>query len=136
MPLPAETTEFPATVSSLAADLAALGVAPGMTLVVHSSLKSLGWVNGGPVAVILGLEQALGPEGTLVMPTHSSDLSDPANWVAPPIPESWWETVRATMPAYDPDLTPTSYMGAIPEAFRKQDGTLRSAHPAASFAAR
>ncbi len=135
MSLPAETTEFPATVDSLAADFAALGVQPGMVLVMHSSLKSLGWVNGGPVAVILALEQVLGPEGTLVMPTHSSDLSDPANWVAPPVPESWWETIRATMPAYDPALTPAFYMGAIPETFRKQDGVLRSNHPTASFAA-
>ncbi len=134
MSLPAETTDFPATVSSLAANLAALGVEPGMVLVVHSSLKSLGWVNGGPVAVILALEQVLGPEGTLVMPTHSGDLSDPANWVAPPVPESWWETIRATMPAYDPTLTPTYYMGVIPETFRKQEGVMRSEHPTASFA--
>ena len=136
MSLPAETTEFPATVPSLAVDLTALGVEPGMVLVVHSSLKSLGWVNGGAVAVILALEQALGPEGTLVMPTHTGDLSDPANWVAPPVPESWWETIRATMPAYDRALTPTFFMGAIPETFRKQEGVLRSDHPTATFAAR
>jgi aminoglycoside 3-N-acetyltransferase len=135
MSLPADTTEFPATLPSLAADLATLGVQPGMVLVVHSSLKSLGWVNGGPVAVILALEQVLGEEGTLVMPTHTSDLSDPANWVNPPVPESWWETIRATMPAYDPALTPTFQMGAIPETFRKQAGVLRSNNPDASFAA-
>ena len=92
MPLPAETTNFPATVPSLAADFAALGVQPGMVLIVHSSLKSLGWVNGGAVAVILALEQVLGAEGTLVMPTHSADNSDPAHWENPPVPESWWQT--------------------------------------------
>ncbi|WP_437995399.1 AAC(3) family N-acetyltransferase [Sorangium sp. So ce185] len=123
------------TVPSLVAELTALGVRPGMTLLVHSSLSKLGWVCGGPVAVILALEEALTPEGTLVMPTQSAGLSDPALWQDPPVPEAWWETIRETMPAYDPDLTPTRQMGAIPEAFRKQRGVRRSAHPLASFAA-
>src|SRR5437764_7920952 len=118
--------DSPATVPSLAADFAALGVQPGMVLVVHSSLKSLGFVNGGPVAVILALEQVLGSDGTLVMPTHTADNSEPANWKNPPVPESWWQTIRETMPAYEAALTPTFKMGIIPETFRKQTGVLRS----------
>ena len=129
------TEGLPVTVSSLMGDLRALGVEAGSALIVHSSLKSLGWVCGGPVAVIQALERALGPGGTLVMPTHSGDLSDPAQWRNPPVPEPWWEIIRQTMPAYDPDLTPTRQMGAIPETFRKQRGVLRSAHPQVSFAA-
>jgi len=125
----------PATIGSLRADLAALGVLPGMVLLLHSSQSSLEWVCGGPVAVILALEEALGPEGTLVMPTHSGDLSDPANWKNPPVPETWWDTIRQTMPPYDPDLTPTRGMGMIPETFRKQKRVLQSAHPQVSFAA-
>jgi aminoglycoside 3-N-acetyltransferase len=132
---PIETTPFPATIDSLAADLRALGVEPGMVLVVHSSLKSLGWVNGGAVAVILALENVLGVEGTLVMPAHSSDLSEPSNWVNPPVPQVWWDTIRDTMPAYDPSLTPTFKVGVIPETFRKQTGVIRSNNPDASFAA-
>ena len=129
------TRGYPATVESLSTDLPALGVAPGMVVLLHSSLSALGWVCGGAVAVILALERVLGEQGTLVMPTHSGDLSDPAPWQNPPVPEAWWDVIRETMPPYDPDLTPTRGVGVIPETFRKQRGVLRSGHPRVSFAA-
>lgn len=132
---PANVAEMPATIPTLVNDLAALGVKPGMTLLVHSSLKSLGFVSGGAPAVILALEEALGSTGTLMMPTFTADISEPANWQHPPVPESWWEILRDTMPAYDPALTPTYHMGIIAETFRKQTGVLRSSNPDASFAA-
>ncbi|WP_410771762.1 aminoglycoside N(3)-acetyltransferase [Fontibacillus sp. BL9] len=125
------------TVATLRDDLAALGVEEGMTLLVHSSFNALGkWVAGGPVAVILALEEVLGERGTLVVPTHSNDLSDPSGWENPPVPAEWWERIREQMPAYDPDLTPLWHMGVIPELFRKQGGVKRSGHPHVSFAAR
>ncbi|RCH69755.1 aminoglycoside N(3)-acetyltransferase [Streptomyces sp. SDr-06] len=123
------------TRDSLAADLRALGVRPGETLLVHSSLKSLGWVCGGPVTVVRALLDALGETGTLVVPTHSGDNSDPSHWRRPPVPEEWWEAIRATTPAYDPLITPSRGVGVIPETARTWPGALRSAHPQTSFAA-
>ena len=126
----------PVGIASLTADLRALGVRPGATMIVHSSLSTLGWVIGDAPAVIAALSAALGPAGTLVMPAHSGGLSDPASWVAPPVPPEWHARIRAEMPAYDPDITPTRIMGAIPESFRTHPGVRRSAHPRQSCAAR
>ncbi len=122
--------------ASLRTDFMQLGVKPGMVLLLHSSLSALGWVCGGPVAIILALEEILGPEGTLVMPSHSGSMTEPSNWSHPPVPESWWPVIRNETPAFDPELTPTRLMGAIAETFRKQSGVMRSSHPSSSFCAR
>jgi aminoglycoside 3-N-acetyltransferase len=127
--------EGPVTVRSLSADLRRLGVRPGMVLIAHSSLSSMGWVCGGPVTVVQSLQSVLRAYGTLVMPAHSGHLSDPASWENPPVPKSWWETIRKTMPAYDPELTPSRGMGAVAECFRRQRSVVRSSHPQVSFAA-
>jgi len=126
---------LPFTVESLTADLRALGVAPGSTLLVHSSMSSIGYVAGGAHAVVLALLDAVGPDGTLVVPTHSSDLSDPGHWVNPPVPDAWWPVIRAEAPAYDPDLTTTVGMGAVADTVRRVPGARRSAHPTDSMCA-
>src|SRR5438270_2244254 len=128
-------TPTPVTISSLAGDLRLLGVEPGMTLLVHSSLSALGWVCGGPVVVVRALTDVLTPDGTLVMPAHSANLSDPAQWQNPAVPPEWVPVIRATMPAFELRLTPTYFMGQIVETFRTWPGVVRSAHPHNSFVA-
>lgn len=130
-----ERTDEPVTVPSMAADLRDLGVGAGDVLLVHSSLSALGWVCGGAQAVVAALQDVLTDAGTLVMPTHTPQLSDPARWRNPPVPDSWVGPVRETMPPYRPAVTPTWQMGAIAESFRTYPGVLRSDHPLFSFAA-
>ena len=125
----------PLTVHSLAEQLEACGVAPGQTVLVHTAMSKLGWVCGGPVAVIGALLNVLGPQGTLMMPAHTTSNTDPSNWENPSVPEAWWETIRATMPAFDPRVTPTREMGRVAELFRTYPNVERSNHPIGSFAA-
>jgi aminoglycoside 3-N-acetyltransferase len=125
----------PRTRDTLAADSRAVGLQPGMVVIAHSSLSSIGWVNGGSVAVVQALLDVITPDGTVIMPAHSSEYSDPSYWQHPPVPEAWWQIIRDTMPAFDPRFTPTRGMGRIAETFRTWPGVLRSSHPQDSFAA-
>jgi aminoglycoside 3-N-acetyltransferase len=100
--------------SGIAADLGALGILPGDTLLVHSSLKALGPVPGGIETMIRGFLDAIGAGGTLLMPALSWALRPPE--------------------VFDVRLTPTN-VGAIAEYFRTRQGTCRSLHPTHSVCA-
>jgi aminoglycoside 3-N-acetyltransferase len=88
----------------------ALGVRPGGVLLVHASLRSLGEVEGGAETVVQSLLEALGPQGTLLMPALSYRMVGPKS------------------PVFNV-LTTLSCVGALPEYFRTRPGTQRSVHP-------
>ena len=83
---------------------------PGGNLLVHASLKSLGNVSGGPQTVIRGILDALGDQGTLLMPALS------------------YASVDEEHNVFDLINTPCC-VGALPEFFRTFDGVVRSTHP-------
>ena len=92
-----------------------LGVAPDDTLLVHSSLKALGWIDGGAIAVVEALMHYLS-RGTLLMPALS------------------YATVTAENPHFSVIDTP-SCVGTIPEAYRTYPSVTRSIHPTHSVCA-
>ncbi|WP_232343826.1 aminoglycoside N(3)-acetyltransferase [Actinoplanes awajinensis] len=125
----------PRTRASLAGDLRALGLGAGETVLLHSSLSSLGWVCGGAVAVVQAFLDVLGPAGTLVVPAFATENRDPARWAGPEIPVAWLPLIRDSLPPYDPALTSCRSLGAIAETVRCWPGAHRSPHPQTSFAA-
>jgi aminoglycoside 3-N-acetyltransferase len=100
----------------LADDLKKAGIRKGCPLLIHTSLSALGHVEGGANTVIDALLDAVGPEGTLVIPTLS------------------YLYTNAESPTFDVAKTPTN-LGTIPETFRLRHGVARSMHPTHSCAA-
>lgn len=113
------STRIPATAATLTRDLISLGVERGDVLLVHSSFKSLGAVEGGAATVVAALEAVLGASGTLLMPSFNLTGKTTADRVA------MWNL----------QTTPAS-TGYLTEFFRLMPGTLRSDHPSHSIAAR
>ena len=117
------------------AALKKIGISEGQTIMVHTSLSSMGFVCGGVQIVIEALLESVGTDGTIMMPTQSWKNLDPTAGVHWEEPEEWWQIIRDNWPAYHKDITPTNTMGAVAEMFRKWPGTLRSDHPARSATA-
>lgn len=115
--------------------LKAVGVQKGQSIMVHTSLTSLGYVCGGAQAMIEALIDCVGEEGTIMMPTQSWKNLDPSTGVYWQEPKEWWDVIRENIPAYDSRITPTNTMGAVAEMFRKWPGAVRSNHPARSVSA-
>ena len=133
--MPTTVSRRPITERMLRRDLAEVGIEPGTTLVVHSSLSAIGWVLGGAPTVVRALLDAVGDAGTLAMPAATPHCADPLTWHEPRLPEAWIDEAREHLPLFDVRTTPTA-MGAIPEAFRNWPGTVRSEHPLESVCAR
>ena len=130
------TVPAPITQAGLLSDLRAMGIARGDTVIVHTAMSKIGWVCGREAAVVQALLRAVGKTGILVMPAHTGDNSNPADWSNPPVPAGWFDPIRENMPAYDRRITASRGIGRVAECFRTYPGTQRSAHPHVSWCAR
>lgn len=116
----------------LVTGLGELGVPAGAVLMVHSSLSAFGQVRGGAVTVVNALQAAVGPAGTLVVPSYTGQVSDPCPAASDPLAPAV-VAARADVALFH-DQTPTA-MGAVPAALLNRPDRLRSRHPQASVAA-
>src|SRR5262245_31301885 len=94
--------------TELTDQLRSLGVRQGSVLLVHTSFRAVRPVEGGPLGLIETLHGAVGPSGTLVMPSWTGEDDQP----------------------FDPDSTRASAdLGVVADAFWRLPGVLRSRHP-------
>lgn len=63
--------------AEVSSQLRILGVRRGGVLLVHTSFRAVRPIAGGPAGLIAALRDALGPQGTLVMPSWSGDADEP-----------------------------------------------------------
>ncbi|MDZ7834039.1 MAG: AAC(3) family N-acetyltransferase [Alkalibacterium sp.] len=103
------------TNESLLKDLKKLNIDPKGTLLVHSSYKSIGQVDGGPDAVLDSLSTFM-EQGLLVLPTHT------------------WEYINEENPVFNVRESPSN-VGMLTERFRHRKDVHRSEHPTHSVAA-
>ena len=106
-----------------------LGLNNHTPLIVHSSLSSLGNLVGGTQSVLNALERH---SSTLVMPAFTYYT---LVWTAAPRNEDWPASVAEDGPPFRADSPVSRDIGRIPQAMLERLGTLRSMHPALSFAA-
>ncbi|MGB7404099.1 MAG: AAC(3) family N-acetyltransferase [Pacificimonas sp.] len=106
----------------LLADLMSLPLQNGSPVLVHSSLKSIGFVEGGVDTVLDAMIEVVVVRrgGTLIIPTYSID-----GMMA--------QTMRSRR-SFDVRSTPSN-LGKLPAAFSARSDTVRSVHPTHSFAA-
>jgi len=121
--------------SDLARELGQVGVRRSGVLLVHASMKRLGYVMHGAEAVFSALRGLLGPEGTLLVPTFTGARTDPACWTAPALPRSVWEETREATPLFDPVHSLPEGMGGLATRVLFDPASRRSNHPLCSFAA-
>lgn len=107
--------------AQITADLHRLGIGPGDVVWVHSSLKSLGFVEGGAAGALEAMWAAVQPGGTLVIPTFY-------------MLGTILETCRDPDYVFDPRRL-GSNLGSLPDAFLKREGVRRSIHPTHSVSA-
>lgn len=95
------------SVADVAAQLRRLGVQRGGVLLVHTSFRAVRPVERGPLGMIEALREALGPEGTLVLPSWSDQDDEPFDALATPSARD---------------------LGVLPQTFWRLPGVVRSDH--------
>ncbi|AZO77637.1 MULTISPECIES: aminoglycoside 3-N-acetyltransferase [unclassified Bosea (in: a-proteobacteria)] len=120
------------TRASLAADLAALGLASGDAVMVHAAVSRVGCLLDGPDTIIAALSDVVSPEGTVLAYADWEARYEDLVGEDGRVPPEW----RDHIPPFDPQRSRAIRdNGVLPEFLRTTPGALRSGNPGASLVA-
>ena len=128
-------TKKPVTKNDIKKGLRSLDISNVEVLMVHCKMSNFGWIVGGAQSIIEAIYEEMGACATVVMPTQSSDNSNPVEWEQPAVPKEWHELIKENMPGYNKILTPVRGMSEVVKVFAMQPNAIRSSHPQSSFIA-
>jgi aminoglycoside 3-N-acetyltransferase len=120
--------------SDLADGFRRLGVAAGDVVMLHASVRAVGTVAGGPVEILLALDETLAPDGTLLMYASCPQYYDEVG--RGNLTPAQEQELLEKLPAFDPLTAPSQREnGALVEFCRTLPGSVVSDH-VARFVAR
>ena len=112
--------------SELVRGIRAIGVREGAIVFVHTSMRALGWVVGGPETVVRAMLDAVGPDGTVAAVASWCDIPLRLDEMSAERRRAY----REEMPGFDPDHSEANPgYGRLPERLRSWPGSVKSAHP-------
>ncbi len=112
--------------------LLSMGVSPGQSIMLHVSLRAIGWIVGGPDVLIQAMMKCLGDQGTLMM--YAGWEERPEHFERWPIERQ--EAFLAECPPFDPERSRANRKwSTLTEYLRTWPGACRSQNPGASMVA-
>ncbi|MEF9962555.1 MAG: AAC(3) family N-acetyltransferase [Erysipelotrichaceae bacterium] len=130
-----EIIEDVLTKEDIKRQLEAMGIQKGMLVLVQGNSEDLGYINGGSQAIIEALMECVGYEGTIVMPSFTLDLLDPACNSNIHIDKENWEYIRESSYPFHKKLSKPTNCDDLVQQFMCNEGIVRSYHPNYSFLA-
>ncbi|MDA3931151.1 MAG: AAC(3) family N-acetyltransferase [Tenericutes bacterium] len=125
-------TNKPITKSDIINALKQLGLHAQSKVEVHASLSTFGFIVNKQYDVLDALIETI-TQGVIIMPAHTSEMTNPRDWENPPVPKDWIPIIEENRKPFNPKTFMPERIGIIPKTFLIYPGVKRTCHPEVSL---
>ena len=127
-----EKTKKPVTKEDIVNGLKALGLNKNTKVEVHASLSSFGFVVNKAYDLADALIEVVS-HGVIIVPAHTSEMTNPRDWENPPVPEAWYDIIEKHRKPFDPKVILPDRVGLFAKIFANYPSIKRTLHPEVSL---